>query len=43
MKEELGKTVDKLKALNNKNLDTLENRIELMMQTEGYAIRQMPQ
>lgn len=43
MKEELGKTVDKLKALNNKNLDTLENRIELLMQSEGYAIRQMPQ
>ncbi len=43
MKEELSKTVDKLKALNNKNIDTLENRIELIMQSEGYAIRQMPQ
>lgn len=43
MKEELGKTVEKLKALNRKHSLPLENNIELYMQTEGYAVRQMPQ
>ncbi|MCQ2788830.1 MAG: WYL domain-containing protein [bacterium] len=43
MKAELQKTVEKLKALNNKELKNVENRIELIMQTEGYAVRQMPQ
>ena len=43
MKEELGKTVEKIKALSRKNLSSVENNIELFMQTEGYAIRQMPQ
>ena len=43
MKEELGKTVDKMKALNRKNKDSIEHNIELYMQTEGYAVRQMPQ
>lgn len=42
MKEELSKTVEKLKALNRKNLNTVENNIELIMQTEGYAVRQVP-
>ena len=43
MKEELGKTVEKIKSLARKNLSSVENNIELFMQTEGYAVRQMPQ
>lgn len=43
MKEELGKTVEKIKAFNRKHANSVENNIELYMQTEGYAIRQMPQ
>lgn len=42
LKEELSKTVEKIKSLNKKNLNSVENNIELIMQTEGYAIRQMP-
>ena len=43
MKEELSKTIEKLKSLNKKHSLPLENNIELYMQTEGYAVRQMPQ
>ena len=43
MKEDLGKTVEKIKSLSRKNLNSVENNIELFMQTEGYAVRQMPQ
>lgn len=43
MKEELGKTAEKIKSLNRKNMVSAENNIEMIMQTEGYAIRQMPQ
>ena len=43
MKEELSKTIEKIKALNKKNALNIENTVELYMQTEGYAIRQMPQ
>ena len=43
MKEELGKTVEKLKKKKKKHSLPLENNIELYMQTEGYAVRQMPQ
>ena len=43
MKEELGKTVEKIKAFSRKHETSLENNIELYMQTEGYAVRQMPQ
>jgi len=43
MKEELGKTLEKIKAFNRKNINSIENNIELIMQTEGYAVRQMPQ
>ncbi len=43
IKKELLQTIEKLKALNNKNLNALESNIELYMQTEGYAIRQTPQ
>lgn len=43
MKNELGKTVEKIKAFNKKNAMKVEENIELIMQTEGYAVRQMPQ
>lgn len=43
LKEELEKTIEKIKALNTKNKTSVENNIELFMQTEGYAVRQMPQ
>ena len=43
LKEELGKTVEKLKSFNKKHIDTVENNIELIMRTEGYAVRQMPE
>ena len=43
LKEELSKTIEKIKAFNRKTNNTVENNIELYLQTEGYAIRQMPQ
>ena len=43
VKEELQKTVDKIKLLSQKRNNSIENNIELFMQTEGYAVRQMPQ
>lgn len=43
MKDELGNTIEKIKALSRKNLVNYENYVELFMQTEGYAVRQMPQ
>ncbi len=43
MKAELAKTVEKIKTFNRKNANSLETNIELYMQTEGYAVRQMPQ
>lgn len=43
MKYELGHTVEKMKSLNRKNIDIIQKNIDLYMQTEGYAVRQMPQ
>lgn len=43
MKEELNKTVEKIKSLSRKNLNSVQGNVELFMQTEGYAVRQMPQ
>ena len=43
MKNELGKTIEKIKSFNRKNINSLEQNIELILQTEGYAVRQMPQ
>lgn len=43
VKSELKSTVDKLKLLSQKRNRTIEENIELFMQTEGYAVRQMPQ
>ena len=43
LKDELGKTVEKIKSFNRKSINSLEQNIELILQTEGYAVRQMPQ
>ena len=43
MKDELAKTIEKLKSLSKKNIDSIENNIDLYLRTEGYAVRQMPQ
>ena len=43
LKNELQKTIEKIKAFNRKNINSIENNIELFLQTEGYAVRQMPQ
>ena len=43
MKKELQETVDKLKALNRKQINSIETNIELYLQTEGYAVRQTTQ
>ena len=43
LKEELGKTIEKMKVFDRKKIDSIENNIEIIMQTEGYAVRQMPQ
>lgn len=43
LKEELGQTIEKIKALGKKNKFSVEDNIELYLQTEGYAVRQMPQ
>ena len=42
LKLELQKTVDKVKALNSKNILSEEDRIKLLIQTQGYAIKQVP-
>lgn len=43
MKDELGKTIEKIKSFSRKSSNSLEHNIDLIMQTEGYAVRQMPQ
>ncbi len=43
LKNELGKTIEKMKSLNRKNINSVESNIELILQTEGYVVRQMPQ
>ena len=43
VKRELKQTIDKIKLLASKRAGSIENNIEIFMQTEGYAIRQMPQ
>ena len=42
LKHELQDTIEKLKAHNRKDAISTENKIEMFMQTEGYAVRQMP-
>ena len=43
VKNELKSTIDKIKLLSKKRNRSVEENIELFMQTEGYAVRQMPQ
>ena len=43
LKIQLRKTIDKLKAINIKNTLTNEENIKLLMQTQGHAIKQIPQ
>ncbi len=40
MKANLEKVAEKIKTLSKKGLETIENNIDLILQTEGYAIRQ---
>ncbi len=42
LKAELTNTIEKIKSFNRKDALSTENKIELFMQTEGYAVRQMP-
>ena len=38
----LDSTITKIKALSRKSLNKIENVLEILLQTEGYAVRQMP-
>lgn len=40
MKESLEKVAEKIKTLSKKGLENIENNIDLILQTEGYAVRQ---
>lgn len=40
--KELKEIIIKMKALNSKKINSLENEVEFLMQSEGYAIRQTP-
>ena len=43
LKIQLRKTIEKLQAINIKNTLTNEENIKLLMQTQGHAIKQIPQ
>lgn len=43
VQEEIDKTIEKIKALNRKNITSFDMNIELILQTEGFAVRQIPQ
>ena len=38
----LNSTITKIKALSRKSLNKIENVLEILLQTEGYAVRQTP-
>ncbi|MBQ9246111.1 WYL domain-containing protein [bacterium] len=38
----LEQTINKIKALSRKNINKIENSIEILLQTEGFAVKQMP-
>lgn len=38
----LDSTINKIKALSRKSYNKIENVLEILLQTEGYAVRQMP-
>lgn len=42
LKLQLQKTIDKIKAISAKNNISDEDKIKLLMQTQGYAIKQLP-
>ena len=42
VKEEIRKIIQYVQGLNNKDTDSIRENIELVLQTEGYAVRQMP-
>ena len=42
LKLQLQKTLDKIRAINIKNKLSDEDKIKLLMQTQGYAIKQLP-
>ncbi len=42
LKSQLQKTIDKIKAISAKNNISDEDKIKLLMQTQGYAIKQLP-
>lgn len=42
-KQALSKAVEKMKAINRKGKRDIENDVAIYLQTEGYAVRQMPQ
>ena len=42
-KAAMSRAVEKMKSLSRRSGHKLENEVELYMQTEGYAVRQMPQ
>ncbi len=42
LKSQLQKTLDKIKAISVKNNISDEDKIKLIMQTQGYAIKQLP-
>jgi len=40
--KELKEIIVKMKALNRKKISSIENEVEFLMQSEGYAVRQLP-
>ena len=38
----LEQTINKIRALSRKKLPKLDNALEILMQTEGFAVKQMP-
>lgn len=41
-KDELNSTITKIKAFSRKTLNKMEDTLEILMQSEGFAVKQMP-
>ncbi len=41
-KKDLSTTINKIKTLNNKKLNNIENEVEYILHSEGYAVKQSP-
>ena len=41
-KKEISKIINKIKTLNQKKLNNIENEIEFILRSEGYAVKQSP-